>query len=281
MPELQAPVVTQAREPVQTPAATKATRPSANPQSRSGPEPNLLAQVTSDSTLMGITGAVAVVLLSLTWVLVRRRRETEEQFQESVLLPTGEGSTMELSPGGSARKGGDVAEETSFISDFSPSDIDALQEETGEVDPAAEADVYIAYGRYQQAETLIKQAIEKAPERLDLKLKLGEIYVTTRNIAAFVGLAETMEAAKADSQDPSIWERVESMGRELIPTHRLFADADTTSAETGETGETDATASDQLGSDSEALADFDLKLGGESTAAGGEDSSLNVATQSG
>jgi len=66
-------------------------------------------------------------------------------------------------------------ETVSCISDFSPSDIEEGQQETGEVDPITEVDVYIAYERYQQAETLLRQLLEKEPNRKDLQAKLIEV----------------------------------------------------------------------------------------------------------
>jgi pilus assembly protein FimV len=213
--------------------------------------------------MLGVGGASAIILLSLSWVMVRRRREAEDQFQESALLAASDGTTVELEQESAVARRPEPAEETSFISDFSPSDIDALQEETGEVDPAAEADVYIAYGRYQQAEGLVKQAIEKAPERLDLRLKLLEIYFTTRNAADFIALAEELEREGAEAQDVQLWERVKSMGQELAPDHRLFARV--VQPEASELADlTDASAlasgSEPLHSDSDSLANFDLSL---------------------
>jgi pilus assembly protein FimV len=130
-----------------------------------------LDQILGNPTMLGYGGAMLLILLSLGWLLLRRRRGTEVEFpEESGLLVEGEGGTTTVEHKVPSMARGDVAKDTSFISDFSPSDIDALQEEeTGEVDPAAEADVYIAYGRYQQAENLIKQALDKTPERPDLK----------------------------------------------------------------------------------------------------------------
>jgi pilus assembly protein FimV len=150
-------------------------------------------------------------------------------------------------------------EETSFISDFSPSDIDALQEETGEVDPAAEADVYIAYGRYQQAESLINQALEKSPNRLDLKSKLLEIYFTTRNVSAFTALAASLHDAGVPDSDPATWERVASMGSELAPSHDLFQGVEPSRSASRAGGE-DEVDQDDLLTDSEALANLDLDL---------------------
>lgn len=210
-------------QPAQPPAKAVPPARVEAPPAKPAPEPGWAERLLSDTTVLGIAAAVAVVLLSLGWLLIRRRREAEGRFDESALpAAPSESKTVELEKGPGGAEPPDRGEETSFISDFSPSDIDALQEETGEVDPAAEADVYIAYGRYQQAENLISQAIEKAPDRLDLKLKLLEIYFTTRNPASYIDVAAQLESAGAPEKDPQLWARVQSMGRELVPGHQLF-----------------------------------------------------------
>ncbi len=223
-PEATAPVA--AVQPESPTAPPHPVAPEVEPAaSVTPPEPGILDRLLGDTTLLGVVGAFAVVMLALIWLFVRRRREAEIQLQESMLIHP---EAMTRSGGGAdpdapeARAGLKEVDETSFMSDFTPSDIDALHEETGEVDPASEADVYIAYGRYQQAESLIAQALEKQPERVDLKLKLLEIYFTTRNTAAFVKLAEEMGAQGVANSEPEAWKKVVEMGRELLPSHRLF-----------------------------------------------------------
>lgn len=90
------------------------------------------------------------------------------------------------------------------------------------VDPLSEADVYIAYGRYQQAEELLKAAVQSEPRRLDLKLKLLEVHYATRNRGAFVALAGQMAETGEDRIDVTAWDRVQEMGRELDPENALF-----------------------------------------------------------
>ncbi len=164
------------------------------------------------------------LLLILLGLIMRRRREAEAEFAESILV-TPNGEAVMTAGRGSAGAINEPSEETSFMSDFSPSDIDALQDETGEVDPISEADVYIAYGRYQQAEELIKQAIERFPEREELKYKLLEIYYSARNEANYSGLAEELQQAGLEKQKPDIWAKIVAMGRELNPSNALFASA--------------------------------------------------------
>lgn len=199
-------------EPVEEPVAKV-------PEKKSGYFENL----TGNMTLMGIVGAVVVLLISMLWMIMRRRKEAEAEFAESILVSP----DSEMTPAGKDEGDSLIApsDETSFMSDFSPSDIDALQDETGEVDPLSEADVYIAYGRYQQAEELVKQAIEKFPEREELRHKLLEIYFSAKKSKEFSELAEDLHAAGLESSNPNVWSKVASMGKELNPTHALFAGA--------------------------------------------------------
>ncbi|MCG6967461.1 MAG: hypothetical protein LJE59_13215 [Chromatiaceae bacterium] len=120
--------------------------------------------------------------------------------------------------------------DSSFLDEFSPSDINALQDETGEVDPVSEADVYIAYGRYQQAQELLRQALGRDPDRLALKHKLLEVHYATRNGDAFSALAQEMVDAGQDSVDPEAWARAKDMGRELAAENPLFAKSETDGA---------------------------------------------------
>jgi pilus assembly protein FimV len=154
---------------------------------------------------------------------MRRRKEAEAEFAESILVSpdsgvvsTGRDESSSLTT---------PTDETSFMSDFSPSDIDALQDETGEVDPLSEADVYIAYGRYQQAEELIKQAIDKTPEREELKHKLAEIYFSAKKSKEFNALANELHEGGLEDRDPETWSKIATMGKELDPSVALFAGA--------------------------------------------------------
>lgn len=48
-------------------------------------------------------------------------------------------------------------------------------------DPVAEADIYLAYGRYDQAVDVLKSAIEQDPNNTDLRLKLIEVGVNAED----------------------------------------------------------------------------------------------------
>src|SRR5690606_27999081 len=89
--------------------------------------------------------------------------------------------------------------DSSLFTDFAVSDMGAIQNED-EADPVAEADVYLAYGRYQQAEELVRNAVARAPERSDLRLKLFEVLSAAQNSGAFDAEAEAL-LAELGNQD--------------------------------------------------------------------------------
>ena len=68
---------------------------------------------------------------------------------------------------------------------YSLSQLDAI----GDVDPVAEADVYLAYGRDLQAEEILKEAMRSNPERMAMRTKLLEVYAKRRDTKGFELLA--------------------------------------------------------------------------------------------
>lgn len=90
-------------------------------------------------------------------------------------------------------------------------------------DVLAEADVYLAYGIYQQAEDLLQKAIEQNPERDDYRMKLLEVHYAAKDANAFEQLAQEVHSRKGN--DSSYWGKVAAMGAGLIPGSALFAGA--------------------------------------------------------
>lgn len=89
-------------------------------------------------------------------------------------------------------------------------------------DAISEADFHLSYGLYDQAAEIIKSAIERQPERHDLKLKLAEIYFVSGNKDAFVVVAQELYATR-DLAPVGEWDKVLIMGKQLLPDHPLFA----------------------------------------------------------
>ncbi|WP_288363613.1 FimV/HubP family polar landmark protein [uncultured Spongiibacter sp.] len=68
---------------------------------------------------------------------------------------------------------------------------EAVQPQTG--DAISEAEIYVAYGRYDQAASLLKSAIANEPENTELRVKLLDIYLDTRDREAFLEAYQQLE----------------------------------------------------------------------------------------
>lgn len=73
----------------------------------------------------------------------------------------------------------------------------SIQPETG--DAIAEADIYIAYGRYQQAIDLLSAAVAQDSQRSDLQVKLMEVYLETRDKPGFQQQYSSLQALGDDA----------------------------------------------------------------------------------
>jgi pilus assembly protein FimV len=89
-------------------------------------------------------------------------------------------------------------------------------------DPLAEADFHMAYGLYDQAADLVRIALEREPDRRDLRLKLLEIYFVWGNKDAFLQTAKGLEATR-DRAPAGEWDKIVIMGRQICPDEPLFA----------------------------------------------------------
>ncbi len=89
-------------------------------------------------------------------------------------------------------------------------------------DPLAEADFHMAYGLYDQAVDLVRMALQKEPERNDLKLKLAEIHFVAGDTNQFLTVARDLKRSLGAGGD---WDRIVIMGRQLAPDEPMFAGA--------------------------------------------------------
>jgi len=89
-----------------------------------------------------------------------------------------------------------------------------------EVDPLAEAEVYIAYGRDAQAEEILKEALAKTPNRTDVQRKLLEIYSARKDKAGFNKVAADYNKQTGGAGDA--WLAVAAMGFALDPANPLY-----------------------------------------------------------
>ncbi|MDN4036238.1 FimV/HubP family polar landmark protein [Massilia sp. YIM B02443] len=174
-----------------------------------------------------IAAGAAVLLLGALGIAQRRKRKTAAtakpaQAEPSVLGASGPNAGAGAGASLFAESGGQSVDTNNsvFNSSFAPS---ASQLDTNEVDPVAEADVYIAYGRDAQAEEILKEALRTHPERHAVRLKLLEIYAARKDLRAFEGQARELHGLTRGQGDE--WAQAAALGLGIDPTNPLYANA--------------------------------------------------------
>ena len=199
-------------------------------------KPNdLLSEFLSEPFYLAAAGAGIVLLGLFAWVIIRKRRnESEDDIESILVLPEVGHDFANENPEGSdandlTKKESKEPIESSFLSEFTSSEFDSIDSENDEVDAISEADVYLAYGRYQQAEDLIQQVIKDEPGNDECKLKLLEINFAKGSKEAFAAYASELSKDRRD--DRVFWQKVVEMGRDLCPDNPLFSDTEEASAQ--------------------------------------------------
>jgi len=85
-----------------------------------------------------------------------------------------------------------------------------------EIDPISEADLFLNFGRDEQAEEVLKDALQHTPDNHQIHLKLLGIYANRRDAASFEKIARLLQ----DSGDEEAMQQASSMGRNsILPIH--------------------------------------------------------------
>ena len=202
-----APVATSAPPPAPAPVAPAQTvKSKPNP----APEPGFIDRLTSDPLIGGGAAALVAALGIGGFVAWRRRNKpTETDDARSV----GEPPASVFASDAAAAEPAPVAG-SSMI--YSPSQLDSA----GDVDPVAEADVYLAYGRDIQAEEILREAMRVSPTRIAIHVKLLEIYAKRRDVKGFETLAA--EAKEVSQGQGPEWTTICRLGRDLDSANPLY-----------------------------------------------------------
>jgi pilus assembly protein FimV len=177
-------------------------------------EPSFIDQLRDNPLVLPLAGGLLALLAGLGIYRMRQRKggaSVDSSFLESRLQPDsffGSSGGQRIDTAESAASGSSMV--------YSPSQLDAA----GDVDPVAEADVYLAYGRDLQAEEILKEAMRSTPTRVAIHNKLLEIYAKRRDARAFEVVAT--EAFGLTQGQGAEWERACELGKELDPTNPLY-----------------------------------------------------------
>ena len=184
-----------------------------------------------------VIGALSLGLIG--WQMNRRRKLVLQEQMELNELNTdfdGKQAGVADKPGSVEAVDSELATkqdselgDSIFFSEYrateSISDINSVEVDHNDLDPLSEADVYVAYGRYQQAEELIQQALDDHPDRDEYKLKLLEIHHAKDDSVGFTAyITQLREEGKTTNAD--FWARAKEIGNGFAPEN-LFGETQT------------------------------------------------------
>ena len=197
------------------PAAKPASKPA--PAPAPAPEPSLLDEFLDNPAALGGLALILLLLVAYAVVSWRKKKTAQARFQDSVIGAAAAG----------AAAGSTMTEPTLGADTPAPGQTAVSAPPPGmaaeEVDPIAEADVYMAYGRDAQAEEILKEALQKDSSRNSVHLKLLEIYAKRRDTTAFEQTAAKLKGL-TNGTGPD-WDRAAALGKSIDPTNGLYAGA--------------------------------------------------------
>ncbi|MDR7334631.1 FimV/HubP family polar landmark protein [Roseateles asaccharophilus] len=219
-----APVVAETASAASAPAVAAASAPASRPQAKASAPlppppaaepPSFIDQLLQSPIVLPLAGVLVFVLGGLGLYRLRARRPAraaETGFHESRLQP----DSFFGGTGGQRVDTRDAQNSGQSSMSYSLSQLDAI----GDVDPVAEADVYLAYGRDLQAEEILKEALRANPTRLAIRLKLLEVYAKRRDTKGFEQLAVQLYAETRGSGED--WAKAQELGRGIDPDNPLY-----------------------------------------------------------
>ena len=197
----------QAVPPAKPPVPAKPAVPPPPP-----PEPPSFVEENPD-LVFGGGGVLALLLGYLGFKAWRKRKQAAEEAGSGIDTAAAS-SVFATTTGGESIDTG-----AAMPTDFSPDSVAGMAGDEG-VDPVAEADVYIAYGRDRQAEEILLEALKTDPARRAIHLKLLEIYATRKDASRFEAVARELFALTGGSGEE--WDKAVSLGLAIDPTNALY-----------------------------------------------------------
>lgn len=199
------------------------------------PEPPGFLDELLDNPMLPVgAGALLAALGGFAFWRVRQRKRNQSHmdssFLESRLQPD---SFFGASGGQRVDTNNDSGNATGSSMVYSASQLDAADD----VDPVAEADVYLAYGRDLQAEEILQEAVRTNPGRLAIHTKLLEIFAKRRDAKNFEATAT--QAYQLTGNTSPEWTRICEMGLAFDPTNPLYQPGGAPSAASPDAGTSD------------------------------------------
>ncbi len=205
-----APVVPQPKTETAPPSQpAPPPKPAPRPPPPPLPEPSLMDRVLEQPSYLGAGLGVLVLIGALAVRAVKRRRESKAEAEEAGPAPV-----VGIAPSSSPAY-------NSTDTDLSAANARASGDIAEEVDPVAEAEIFLAYGRDAQAEDLLKEALGTSPARYEIHLKLLQIYANRKDTKAFEQLARDLQ--KGTGGSGNFWDQAVRLGYQLDSDNPRYA----------------------------------------------------------
>ena len=216
-PDSTAPAATEAAAAAATPQPTAAAAPAPVP----APAPGALDALTGGNPLVlpAAGGVLALLLGLLGWRIAQRRRAPQDAAADTASdSPVPPDAFFADSGGQQVDTHQDAAADST-----APAEVPSQLDSDDTVDPVAEAEVYLAYGRDVQAEEILLEALRTQPEHLGVHMKLAEIHAKRQNAKALEATALAVQAL-THGVGPS-WDRIVELGQSVDAGNPLYQEA--------------------------------------------------------
>jgi pilus assembly protein FimV len=182
------------------------------------PEPTLIDEFLDNPLALAGLGGVLLLLIVYAYWAWRKKKAAQAKFHDSVVGAAAAGAAT-----GSAAMAEPTLPPASTTGSQPPPSGAPAAVAADEVDPIAEADVYMAYGRDAQAEEILKEALQKDSSRTAVHAKLLEIYAKRQDTKSFEQTAVKLKSL-TEGNGPD-WEKAAALGRSIDPQNGLYAAA--------------------------------------------------------
>lgn len=168
-------------------------------------------------------GAVLALLLALLALSRRNARQQADSYDESLNDDFTPAYTEDLD---------DAGADDIFQNDAQPQSVNTTatvpQFKQEKTDPLAEANAYMGFARFTQAAEVLHNAIDQEPGRLDLQLKLLEVYAELKDQSAFLKQVTLLREIDAE---PEAIERITDTYSHLLVVQKETPASDSLDAD--------------------------------------------------
>lgn len=148
--------------------------------------------VMASVTNMAIVGGAVLLILLIPFYLRSKRSGGDQVLSEMTESSNSfDDVTDDISP--------DLDED--LLSDVEDEPFEEVEEEAEQIDAVMEAEMYMAYQKYDQAEEKLKEAFADHPGRADIGLKLMEVYAETGNASGFNDIESRISMTSAQQEE--------------------------------------------------------------------------------